>query len=186
MATCIFWPLLALVTVIALAALPRRAPLGLHWFAIAMATIVIIAPAAGASENNIGAGVQPISWQEYDPGGDPVQAMLRVVQARKRGEEVPIRGVCYSSCALKLSAGPNLCVSPTAQIGVHEVRRVSRPNDYAGGMRDALWTGFYEGMIPACARNLFSARNGFASGWLVTASGTEILRACPTIRACSA
>jgi hypothetical protein len=40
-------------------------------------------------------------------------------------------------------------------------------------------------MLPACARDLFNARHGFASGKLAVASGSEILRACPTIRACA-
>jgi hypothetical protein len=123
--------------------------------------------------------------REYDPGGNPVLAMAKVSDAGRRGEEVAIRGICNSSCALKLAAGKNLCVSPQAEIGVHEVRSVSRPLDYAGGVRDNLWTGFFEGMMPACARDLFAERHGFTSGRLAMVSGTEILRACPTMRSCA-
>ncbi len=105
--------------------------------------------------------------------------------ARNRGEEVPIRGMCISSCALKLAAGKGLCVSPTASISVHEVRRVSLSGDYAKGVRNNLWTGFFEGMLPACARDLFNARHGFDSGRLFVVSGNDILRVCPTIRSCA-
>jgi hypothetical protein len=123
--------------------------------------------------------------REYDPGGNPVLAMAKVSDAGRRGEEVAIRGICNSSCALKLAAGKNLCVSPRAEIGVHEVRSVSRPLDYARGVRDNLWTGFFEGMMPACARDLFAARHGFTSGRLAMVSGNEILQACPTMRSCA-
>src|SRR5438094_10638784 len=122
------WLLLAAVAVIALLALPRRAGLHLQGVAIAMASLVLVT-------------FDGCAPQEYNAGGDPVLAIARVSEAQRRGEQVAIRGTCNSSCALKLAAGRNLCVSPTAEIGVHEVRRVSRPGDYSGGVRDELWTG---------------------------------------------
>jgi len=166
------WLILAAAAIIALVALPRTAGLHLQLPLIAMAIVVLL-----AFDGCVG--------EEYDPGGNPVLAMAKISDARKRGEEVAIRGICASSCALKLAAGSNLCVSPKSEIGVHEVRDVSRPWDYAGGVRDNLWTGFFEGMLPACARDLFEARQGFAGGRLAMVSGSEILRACPTIRACA-
>lgn len=123
--------------------------------------------------------------QEYDPGGSPTLALAKMSDSIRQGREVAIRGTCNSSCALKLAAGKNLCVSPRSEIGVHEVRNLSRPLDYAGGVRNELWTGFFEGMLPACARDLFNAKQGFTSGRLAMVSGGEILRACPTIRACA-
>lgn len=161
--------------------------MGLNWWAVAILAVasVISVPqeARPAPQNAVfeGYGRSP----EYDPGGSPVEALMRIIEAQRRGEEVAIRGVCSSSCALKLSAGRNLCVSPTAEIGVHEVRQTPVPWSYAAGTRDNLWTGFFQGMLPACARDLFNARQGFASGRLAVVSGGEILRACPTIRACT-
>src|SRR5438105_3289417 len=122
------WPLLALAAVVALVALPRRAALHLQGIAIVMAGLVLVT-------------FDGCSGQEYNAGGDPVVTLAHVSQARVRGEDVAIRGTCNSSCALKLAAGRNLCVSPAAQIGVHEVRRVSHSGDYDGGVRDELWTG---------------------------------------------
>jgi len=142
-----------------------------NWFGIA--AVVLLPTFTGC------AGV------DYDPGGSPILAMEKVSDARRRGEAVEIRGICYSSCAIKLAAGKNLCVSPDAKIGVHEVRSSPRPWDYAGGVRQDLWTAFFEGMLPACARDLFKARHGFDSGRLAVVSGDDILRACPEIRACA-
>jgi hypothetical protein len=168
----IAWLIFATAAIITLVALPQRAGLHLQCLGIGVAIVVLL-----AFDGCVGV--------EYDGGGSPVLAMAKVSDAGRRGEEVAIRGTCNSSCALKLAAGSSLCVSPRSEIGVHEVRRVSRPGDYAGGVRDDLWTGFFEGMLPACARDLFTARHGFASGRLAVVSGNEILRACPTIRACA-
>jgi len=168
----VVWLTLATAAIIGLAAIPRKAGLQLKCLAVTMALIVLV-----PFDGSVGA--------EYDAGGNPALAMAKVMEARQRGEEVAIRGTCNSSCALKLAAGRNLCVSPQSEIGVHEVRRVSRPGDYGAGVRDDLWTGFFEGMLPACARDLFSARHAFTSGTLIVVSGSEILRACPMIRACA-
>jgi hypothetical protein len=119
-------------------------------------------------------------FPEYDPGGDFLLALVHVSEAQ---EEVPIRGVCFSSCALKLAA-PKVCVSPSAQIGVHEVRRASTPTGYNSGTRDEMATAFFEARLPACARRLFASLGGFKSGRLVTARGSELLAACPEIRPC--
>ena len=167
----IAWLILAVVAVAALIALPRGAGLPLQGGTIGLAIVLLV-----TFEGCVG--------RDYDAGGSPVLALAQVVEARQHGDEVAIRGVCNSSCALKLAASSNLCVSPEAEIGVHEVRLVSRPGDYAGGVRDNLWTGFFEGMLPACARELFRARRGFAGGELVVVSGRDLLSACPTIRAC--
>jgi hypothetical protein len=166
------WFALAVTAIVALVALPRGAGLRLQSVVIGLGVVVLV-----TFEGCVG--------QEYDAGGNPVLAMANVTEARNRGEEVAIKGTCNSSCALRLAAGSSLCVSPQAEIGVHEVRRVSRLGDYQRGVRDNLWTGFFEGMLPACARDLFNARHGFASGRLAVVSGAEILRACPTIRACA-
>ena len=166
------WLILATATIIALIVIPRSAGYFTQFFVISIAITVLL-----TFDGCVG--------EEYDPGGSPVLAMAKVLNARRTGEAVEIRGTCNSSCALKLAAGNNLCVSPRSQIGVHEVRTVSRPGDYAGGVRDNLWTGFFEGMPPACARDLFNARHGFTSGRLAVVSGGDILRACPTIRACA-
>ena len=168
----ISWLILAAVTIIALVAFPRRARIFPQSFVISVGIVVLLTFPGCVRE-------------EYDPGGSPILAMAKVSDARSRGEAVAIRGTCNSSCALKLAAGRSLCVSPTSEIGVHEVRRISRPGDYEGGVRDNLWTGFFEGMLPTCARDLFNARHGFSSGRLAVVSGTDILRACPTIRACA-
>lgn len=127
------------------------------------------------------AGCGP-AMPEYDPGGSPDLALARVETARERGAEVAIRGVCFSACALKLSAS-RLCVSPSAQIGVHEVRRTSE-GDYEHGTRDEMRTAFFAAMLPQCARTLFAERGGFRSGRLVTATGLEVLAACPEIKRC--
>ena len=166
------WLALATATNIILVLLPKSAGLPAQCFVISTA-IVVLLMFSGCVES------------QYDPGGSPTLALAKVSSARRRDEAVAIRGICNSSCALKLAAGSNLCVSPRSEIGVHEVRTVSRPWDYAGGVRDNLWTGFFEGMLPACARDLFDARHGFASGRLTVVSGNDILRACPTIRACA-
>ncbi len=168
----VVWFALALTAIVALVALPRRAGILLQAAVIGLGAVVLV-----TFDGCVGA--------EYDAGGSPVLAIAKVTEARNRGEEVAIRGTCNSSCALRLAAGSSLCVSPQAEIGVHEVRRVSRPGDYERGVRDNLWTGFFEGMLPACARDLFNARRGFASGRLAVVSGSEILQACPSIRACA-
>ena len=142
-----------------------------RWFAIVAAVAIPLLTGCAA--------------QEYDPGGDPRKIWAEVIVARDRGEEVAIRGTCNSSCALKLTAGKSLCIAPTAEIGIHEVRGVSLPGDYQEGVRDNLWTGFFEGMLPACARDLFNARHAFDSGRLFVVSGNDILRVCPTIRSCA-
>lgn len=167
----IAWLLLATATVTALVALPRRAGLPLQSAVIGLGAVLLTT-------------FDGCAGREYDAGGNPVATLAQVTEARHLGQEVAIRGVCNSSCALKLAAGRNLCVSPEAEIGVHEVRRVSRPGDYQGGVRDNLWTGFFAGMMPPCVRSLLAQRNGFASGELVAVSGRDVLAACPTIRAC--
>jgi hypothetical protein len=164
--------LLAAATVIILAAMPRRATLRLQLIAVAAASIVL-------------AGLSASRAADYDPGGNPAQTLAAVMAARQRGAAVEIRGICYSACALKLAAGSGTCVAPNSQIGVHEVRQSSTPWNYQGGVRNNLWTGFFEGMLPACARDLFAQRQGFASGRLIVASGVEILHACPAIHACA-
>ena len=121
----------------------------------------------------------------WDPGGDVVAAGKAVLEARRQGSPVAIRGVCFSACALKLGAGAGLCVSPNAAIGVHEVRRAPRPSDYQSGARDNLATGFFEGLLPRCADDLFAARRGFDSGRLTVVSGRDILAACPQMRPCA-
>ena len=167
------WLILAIAAIVALIAVPRRAGLHIQCVVIGIGIVVLLM-------------FEGCSGQvEYDAGGSPALALAKVSEARRRGEEVAIRGACNSSCALKLAAGNNLCVSPKAEIGVHEVRRTSRPWGYEAGVRDNLWTGFFEGMLPACARDLFNVRHGFSSGRLAVVSGSEILRACPTIRACA-
>jgi hypothetical protein len=166
-----FWLILATCTIVTLVFLPRRVGLYPQCLVIAVAIVVLLM-------------FQECLGEEYDPGGSPALAMAQVSKARRLGTAVAIRGICNSSCALKLAAGRNLCVSPASKIGVHEVRKVSRPGDYPGGVRDNLWTGFFEGMLPACARDLFNARHGFDSGRLAVISGADVLRACPTIQAC--
>ena len=166
------WLILAICAIAALVALPRKAGLYLQFLAIAMSIAVLLTFAGCGRE-------------EYDPGGSPSQELASLSDASRLDEPVANRGVCNSSCALKLTAGRNLCVSPTAEIGVHEVRDASPSGNYAGGARDNLWTGFFEGMLPACARNLFNARDGFASGQLTVVSGSDVLQACPTMRACT-
>ena len=168
------WLLIAVATeaVIVLVAMPRRAALQLQLVAIAAAVIGL------AMLNSSRAA-------DYDPGGSPLAAMAEITAARQRGETVEIRGICYSSCALKLAARGKMCVSPTSQIGVHEVRQASMPLGYQGGIRDNLWTGFFQGMLPTCARNLFNSRQGFDSGRLTVVAGYQILAACPTIPACA-
>ena len=172
MSVGVSWLILATATIIALVAIPRHAGLHLQGLVIAIAVAVLL-----TFDGCVG--------DEYDPGGNPVLAMAKVSDARSRGEAVAIRGTCNSSCALKLAAGRSLCVSPRSEIGVHEVRTALRPGDYAGGVRDNLWTGFFEGMLPACARDLFNVQHGFSSGRLAVVSGSDILRACPNIRACA-
>ena len=122
----------------------------------------------------------------YDPGGNPAVVMAQVSAARHGGEAIEIKGICYSSCALKLAGGSKMCVSPSSQIGVHEVRNASRTEDYQRGTRNELWTAFFQGMLPACARDLFNARRGFTGGQLTVVSGSDILHACPAIHACGA
>ena len=168
------WLVLAGISIAGLVAIGRKAGLAMQAAVIALASAVLLLFSVSDG------------FAQYDPGGDPVRAMVEIMAAQRRGEEVPIRGICLSSCALRLSAGRNLCVSPNAEIGVHEVRKTSLPWSYSAGVRDNLWTGFFEGMLPVCARNLFHARYGFAGGRLAMVSGEEILRACPTIRACTA
>src|SRR5260370_42585283 len=94
---------------------------------------------------------------EYDAGGNPALALAEVMEARQRGGEVAIRGTCNSSCALKLAAGRNLCVSAQSEIGADKARRWCRPCEYEGGELDKLWNGVFEGMLPSCARRLFKS-----------------------------
>src|SRR5713226_9722896 len=111
------WLILAISAIIALVAIPRRGGLDLQCIVIGFAIVVLL-----TFDGCIG--------EEYDPGGNPALTMAKVSDARRRGEAVEIRGICYSSCALKLAAGNSLCVSPKSEIGVHEVRDVSRHADY--------------------------------------------------------
>jgi hypothetical protein len=120
----------------------------------------------------------------YDPGGDLRGRVAQALDAQRRGAAIEIRGVCYSACALKLASGNSLCIAPDAVIGVHEVRAAHRW-DYAGGMRDDLLTGFFEGMLPYCVDSLLVSRHAFDSGRIVTVSGQEVLNACPQIGACA-
>jgi hypothetical protein len=125
-----------------------------------------------------------------DGGGDLNARIARVRRDALLHEEVRILGWCMSACALDLSAGPNVCVAPRARIGVHEVRippHGFKPDSegYARGARSESLTAEFISMLPTCARNLFLARGGFASYQLVSATGAEILAACPQIRACS-
>ena len=168
------WLLIALATsaIAILVATPRRVavqPQPAAVVAIIVALVMINGSLAG----------------EYNPGGNPAQTLAQVSAARHRGEAIEIRGVCYSACALKLAAGTRVCVSPTSQIGVHEVRRASLPWGYQAGVRDNLWTGFFERMLPPCARDLFGSRHGFDTGRLTMVSGSDMLRACPAIQACA-
>src|SRR5437016_1824216 len=100
------WLLIAAATgtAIILIALPRRAPLRLQLLAVAAAIVALV-----LFSNSHAA--------DYDPGGNPAQALAEIMAARQRGEAVEIRGICYSACALKLAAGSGTCVSPNSQIG---------------------------------------------------------------------
>jgi hypothetical protein len=158
-------------TYIALVTIPLKANVNLRFIGTVAVIVVLVAFNCRAAE--------------YDPGGDPALVMSQVMAARQRGETVEIRGICYSACALKLAAGSKLCVSPTSRIGVHEVRQASFPWGYQQGARDHLWTGFFAGMLPACARQLFNERHAFDGGRLAVVAGYEILGACPTIRTCA-
>ena len=171
-----FWLLAAIVAITVTVVLPRWSGLSLQGTTIGLAFAVLLSFSGCAGS---------ISGQSYDPGGDPKQAMFDANDALIHGRQVEIKGACYSSCALKLAAGPRMCISPQSRIGVHEVRSSSRAGDYVGGVRDELWTGFFAGMLPACTRELFAARDGFASGRLTMASGSEILKACPSMHACA-
>ena len=167
------WLALLIITLAVLVIFPRQASLADQAAVIGIASIVLLMFSFTDGS------------AEYDSGGDPAIVMTSIIAAQRRGEEVAIRGVCLSSCALKLSAGNNLCVSPSAEIGVHEVRRAYSAQGYWAGVRDELWTGYFAGMLPGCARDLFNAQQGFGGGRLAMVSGRDILRACPTIRACA-
>jgi hypothetical protein len=122
--------------------------------------------------------------QAYDPGGDMRQRIAQAVETQRRGTAIEIRGVCHSACALKLASGNSVCIARDAVIGVHEVRLAHRWN-YAGGMRDDLFTGFFEGMLPPCVDSLLVSRHAFDSGRIVTVSGQDILNACPQFATCA-
>jgi hypothetical protein len=119
----------------------------------------------------------------YDPGGDIRGRIAQALDAQRRGAATEIRGVCYSACVLKLASGTNVCVARDAVIGVHEVR-AAQQKDYAGGMRDDLFTGFFQGMLPRCVDLLLLNQHAFDSGQIVTVSGQDILNACPQFGAC--
>ena len=123
--------------------------------------------------------------QAYDPGGDVRGRAAQALEAQRRSTPMEVRGVCYSACALKLGSSSNVCVARDAVIGVHEVR-AARPSNYASGMRDDLFTGFFEGMLAPCVDALFASRHAFDGGRIVTVSGQEILNACPQFATCAA
>jgi hypothetical protein len=122
--------------------------------------------------------------QAYDPGGDVRIRVAAALDARRRGASVEIRGICYSACALKLASGRRVCVAPDATIGIHEVR-AAQARDYADGARNDLLTGFFEGLLPRCAADLFASRHGFDSGRITTFSGRDVLNACPQFAVCA-
>lgn len=165
------WLALAAATVLALYLLRGRIGLGPNALAVSAAMLVLLSLP----------GCAP-----YDPGGDMLAASQKMFAARAQNKPVEIRGACYSACALKLGSGSGVCVAPSAQIGVHEVRQVDSVWDYRQGARDSLATAFFEGLLPYCARTAFSERRGFDSGQLVVMSGAEVLSACPQIHPCTA
>src|SRR5260370_34755958 len=133
----VVWFALALTAIVALVALPRRAGILLQAAVIGLAAVVLV-----TFDGWVGA--------EYDAGGSPVLAIAKVTEARNRGDEVAIRGTCNSSCALRLAAGSSLCVSPQAEIGVHEVRPGSRPGGCERGVRANLLDCLFRGTLAGC------------------------------------
>ena len=120
----------------------------------------------------------------YDPGGELHPRIAAALSAQRSDARVEIRGVCNSACALKLASGRGVCIAPDAVIGVHEVRLARRSN-YAQGVRDDLFTGYFAAILPRCVDALLASRHAFDSGQLVTFSGQEILTACPQFSLCN-
>jgi hypothetical protein len=168
--TGVVWLPLAAAVLVVLFVFARDGGLPLQLFGIAAAVVLLLSLP----------GCEP-----YDPGGDPKLAITNALAAQRTGAPTPIRGSCYSSCVAKLASGRGVCVAPSAHLGVHEVRRAKTPWDYANGVADPLWTGFFEGVLPQCAQRLFDSRHAFDSGTLIVFSGEEVLAACPQVPACT-
>lgn len=129
-----------------------------------------------------GVGNKPAT--SVDLGGSISKYIEEARNARERGLPVIIRGRCFSACAIKLASGRNLCVHPKALIGVHEVRKVPKGQTYRRSLRSEEGTHMFRSALPACVSQLFERRGGFSGSSITTATGGEILAACPQIKRC--
>lgn len=61
-----------------------------------------------------------------DRGGLLGQRSAEIRSLRAAGQRVELRGLCLSACTMYLSL-PNVCVSPSAELGFHGPSRNGRP-----------------------------------------------------------